>query len=576
MRIVNSVSMHFLRIILKKYYLANNLDYIFLEPEDKLAEIVQSARPDIILLEDDQEKGSLNGQLSELAGLSTADRHPGRTVIIHDPGTPSPQCDPAHSWISCIASDQVLSELPRIIFDITTRLESEQNALLKMESQKIVLFVDDDALMHAMVQDAFAHTPYRIVHAKNGAEGYEKFCSQQPSLVITDLLMPRMSGEELCHMIKSDSIGSQIPVIILTGSQQQGSMELAYNYGADDFLEKPLRPENLVNKVNEYFQSRSQRRHEKILIVDDSRMICEILRHAVMKGGMTALTASDGVEALKLISREAPDVLITDINMPRMNGYDLVRTIRSTPGIEDMKVIMISTNSSPYDIKRGEELGIVRYFIKPFDIDKVLMEVEHILLEDYKIYKKEYEYMLYSIRALVQALEERDAYTRGHTDRVTELSVRLAIHMHLDAKEVEKIRIAANLHDIGKIGIRDDILLKSDHLNDNEYLRIQEHTLKGVEILRPIQSLKDVLPLILLHHERWDGQGYPTAIRGNDIPIGARIIAVADAYDAMTTNRPYRDHLTGIEALENIQCNAGAQFCPICAAAFVEMMTVTD
>lgn len=572
MRIVNAVTAHFLKLILKKYYLANNLDYMFTDPGDSLSTIVTSMRPDIVLLEETLESSASETIIQALLAQGAPNRQPPRVVIVHDPDAPAHSGTYIHPLISRIGTDQLLNELPKVIFEITQRIETEQNALLKVESQRTILYVDDDALCHAMVQDAFNHTPYHLIHAKNGVEGFEAFCAHHPSLVITDLLMPEMTGDELCRKIKSDPLGSQIPVIIQTGSQQQGSMEVAYNYGADDFLEKPLRPENLLNKVNEYFDTRTRRHGEKILIVDDSRMIREILRHAVIKAGMTALTAEDGVEALKIIKREDPDILITDINMPRMDGYELVRTIRNTPGFEELKTIMISTNSSPYDIKRGTELGVSRYFVKPFDIDKVMMEAEHLLLEEYKVYKKEYEYMLYSIRALVQALEERDAYTRGHTDRVTELSVRLAEYMHLDMKEIERIRIAANLHDIGKIGIRDDILLKEQGLTEAEYLRIQEHTIKGVEILKPVQSLKDVLPLILMHHERWDGQGYPNAIRGNDIPIGARIIAVADSYDAMTTRRPYRHPMSAEEALKTIGLQAGAQFCPVCAKAFVEML----
>ncbi len=127
--------------------------------------------------------------------------------------------------------------------------------------------------------------------------------------------------------------------------------------------------------------------------------------------------------------------------------------------------------------------------------------------------------MFYSIKALIQALEERDQYTRGHTDRVTDYATRLGKYMKLDRKTIENIRIAANLHDIGKIGIRDEILYKPGGLSEEEYAIVQEHTLKGVEILKPIVSLKDVLPLILLHHERWDGKGYPTMIRTEEIPL---------------------------------------------------------
>jgi len=143
--------------------------------------------------------------------------------------------------------------------------------------------------------------------------------------------------------------------------------------------------------------------------------------------------------------------------------------------------------------------------------------------------------------------------------------------MGLSIFELDKLEIAANLHDIGKIGVRDDILLKPGKLSDEEYAKIQEHAVIGAEILRPLNSLNDVVPLILFHHERWDGNGYPSMIKGTDIPLGARIIAIADTFDAITSDRPYRKALTEPKAIEIIKQNIGSQFCPKCAGAFIEL-----
>jgi len=209
---------------------------------------------------------------------------------------------------------------------------------------------------------------------------------------------------------------------------------------------------------------------------------------------------------------------------------------------------------------------------KPFDIEKLLLCVDRLMLEKFNIIKKETEYMLISIKALVKALEARDGYTKGHTDRVAQLSMELGRYMKLDDNTLENIEIAASLHDIGKIGVRDDLLLKEGKLTDKEYVKIQEHAILGAEILKPIQSLKEIIPLILYHHEKWNGTGYPYNIRETEIPLGARIIAIADAFDAMTSDRPYREKMSMEKALKILKNNSGTQFCPECTAAFIEMV----
>jgi len=473
--------------------------------------------------------------------------------------------------LNVIPIGDILDDLKYVIYNIANKMELEQNEVLTIEGKRTILFVDDNQFIHHFIDRTFSNSNYRIIHGYDGEEGYRLYKEHAPSLVLTDLEMPKMKGAELCKRIKEDAIGKYIPILILSSVENPIDIEKVYNLGATDYLTKPIEADVLINKVNDCFNDFSIRAKEKILIVDDSQLICEILRYAIIKNGMLSITASNGKEALEMVKLEMPDIIITDINMPIMDGYELCRQIKQNPETDHINIIMISSKSTPYDIKKGEQVGVHKYFVKPFDVDKVVLEIEHILIEKYKIYKKEYEFMFYSIQALIRALEERDLYTKGHTDRVTKYAIRLANYMNLDHNTIENIKIASSLHDIGKIGIRDDILYKAGRLTDEEFITVQKHTRKGVDILKPILSLKDVIPLILFHHERWDGKGYPTRIKAEEIPIGARVIAVADAFDAMTSDRPYRTKKEIKEALDILKENAGTQFCPVCATAFIDM-----
>ena len=179
-----------------------------------------------------------------------------------------------------------------------------------------------------------------------------------------------------------------------------------------------------------------------------------------------------------------------------------------------------------------------------------------------------------TLLALAQALEGRDKYTHGHVDRVKELSERLAIEMNLPDSEVKKIRRAATLHDVGKISTPDSILHKESRLNDEEWLEMRKHAEMSAKILEPIQSLpRDIINMVLCHHERWDGKGYPKGIKGEQIPLGAQIIAVADAFDAMTSDRPYRKGMDFRVAIEKLKVESiDTQFSSQVIQAFIKMM----
>lgn len=177
-----------------------------------------------------------------------------------------------------------------------------------------------------------------------------------------------------------------------------------------------------------------------------------------------------------------------------------------------------------------------------------------------------------SIRALANSIEARDFYTRGHSERVTEFSVKIARAMGMNDEKLEKIRYAALLHDIGKINVPEDILHKPGKLTDEEYNIMKQHPVQGAKILRPVEEFREILPFLYHHHERYDKKGYPTGLGGQEIPLGARILAVADSFDAMTSDRPYRKGMEIDKAIDELERNKNSQFDPEIVDVFVKII----
>ncbi len=575
MKILNIVELQLLKIIISKFYLTRDIDYKFVECDpDGIIKYINNEEVDMILLQDDYSAMKYSSLIELLR------EHTGVPIAVF-----SIQRDWAYSRISEeIKKYDSVSVLHKDIFydyiDSFLNEKKKQIAALarnnrkkeEEEEEKVILYVDDSKIMHHFVGDILKNGGYKVINAYDGREALEIYHRFLPGMVITDVEMPVMDGLSLCREIKENNDGRFIPVIILSSLDKPVDVDTGFNSGADDYLTKPVNPEKLLEKVEEYFSVLDRQKRNKVLLVEDSKMVAEIISHALKKNHLNVLTARDGREGYEIAVSEHPEVIITDLEMPVMNGYELVEKVKNTPELLDTSIIMISSRDQKCDIKKGEKLGVNRYFTKPFDMEKMIIVVEQLLLEKYKIYKKEYEYMLSSIKSLVKALEARDNYTKGHTERVSALSLALARHMGLSGQELNDIEIAANLHDIGKIGVSDGILLKSGKLTEEEYAIIQAHAVIGAEILKPIRTLSNVLPLILLHHERWDGQGYPFKKRGMDIPLGARIIAIADTYDAITSDRPYRKALTPEEAVSIIYENLGKQFCPVVGKEFIQFI----
>jgi response regulator RpfG family c-di-GMP phosphodiesterase len=285
--------------------------------------------------------------------------------------------------------------------------------------------------------------------------------------------------------------------------------------------------------------------------------------------------------------REKPaDLVILDIMMPGGSGVELLPELKKI--YPDTVVIMATAVGDAETAIKCVRLGAYDYFTKPYNLDEVAISVGRALntrrleLEvlDYQQHLEEKvkvqadkirNSFMNAVTALALALDAKDEYTSGHSGRVSEISVVIAKEMAMPENAVEKIRLAGLIHDIGKIGVKEAVLNKPGKLTSEEFEHIKTHPAIGERILKPIVEEREILDMVRLHHERFDGRGYPDGLSGEQIPVGAAIMALADAYDAMTSDRPYRKSLGNAIAVEEIKKGSGTQFPPNVVAAFLRV-----
>ena len=440
---------------------------------------------------------------------------------------------------------------------------------MTMTQQPRILIVDDSSAMRNAIARTLRPLSPILEQAENGQVGFETARQKPFDLIITDVDMPVMDGFTLCKALKSNPKANGIPVIILSSHDKESDIEHGFQIGASAYVSKTNAQQQLPQVAESLLEKASLLKKRLILVVDDSKLIVNIVEIGLRKEGFDVLSANNGKHALDILSRTIPDLIISDLNMPVMDGLTLCRTLRQHPEFSGIPFVCMSSESDRYRMRQMLQSGAATYIIKPFNVDQLIIMVEKLLSDHFQLILKERERleterhaMLASISSLVQALEARDQYTRGHSEDVSKIAIEMAKRMDIDPDELEDIAIAARLHDVGKIGVRDDVLLKPGKLTDAEFAMIKRHPVVGAKILAPIPSLEKAIPIVLNHHERFDGKGYPEGLKGTNIPFWARVTAVADTYDALTSNRPYRSSLPKEKALQIICDVRGTQLCP--------------
>lgn len=312
-------------------------------------------------------------------------------------------------------------------------------------------------------------------------------------------------------------------------------------------------------------------RKATVLVVDDEHGIREALR-MLLKDAYTVLLANSGRAAIQMLgeNKDSIDLIFSDIKMPELDGIGFLRQAKAAhPQIE---IVMVTAYPSMETALAALRHGAFDYIVKPFDRKEILSAVERGLdrrrsfLANRQILEDLREGMarnyIGTTEALIQTIDAKDSYTRGHSERVAKLVGLLGQMLGLPDSQRNILTLLSRLHDIGKIGVSEPILRKPAPLTPDEWAQMKQHPAIGFHILQPVEFLREELPVVLHHHERFDGRGYPHGLKGKDIPLGARMIAVFDAYDAMISERAYMPRKTPERAVQELRTFAGTQFDP--------------
>lgn len=316
-----------------------------------------------------------------------------------------------------------------------------------------------------------------------------------------------------------------------------------------------------------------------ILVVDDELGVREALR-MVLKDSYNVLTATNGQEGLGAIKQGGLSLVILDVRMPDINGLEILKQARAR--CPQLPVIVITGAGTHRMAIEAIKLGAADFIVKPINVVYVKQTIKNALTSTGKkvsagssvpckeeTLRNEY---IGTLRALSKEIESRDPYTQRHSERVTKYALEIAKELGLSTEEIEIMEQAALLHDIGKIEIKDMILHKPDKLNSEEWGVMKKHPLRGEEIIQPFKLLHIEQTMIRHHHERFDGNGYPDKLKGEEIPIYARILAMADSFEAMISDRPYRSRLSLQEAKKELERCKGTQFDPKVVEAFLRAL----
>jgi putative two-component system response regulator len=337
-------------------------------------------------------------------------------------------------------------------------------------------------------------------------------------------------------------------------------------------------------RITRAFSSASLPAVRNILVVDDEENLRNAMSKFLRSRGFDVSSAEGGAQALELLQQSAFDGMLCDVRMPEMSGLEVMpRALEISP---DLAILMLTAVNDAPTATEALLLGAVDYLMKPIelaDLEQVIQRALHkrelgieqrkvdaMIREEVAQRTMELERERAALRqltvavvdSLIVAQEAKDSFMRGHAHRVADLSASIAEYLGLDPDVVEKVRLAGRLHDVGRIGLREEVLHKPGPLTDDEFQHVKEHVRIGVEVLAPLEHLGVAIDFIQDHHEHWDGGGYPRGLAGENIAIGGRILAAADAFDALTTRRPYRGSVPPVEAVQYLAAHVGTLLDP--------------
>jgi response regulator RpfG family c-di-GMP phosphodiesterase len=474
-----------------------------------------------------------------------------------------------------------------------------------------VLLVDDNFETLELLADCLSVSDCKVMKADTGNKALETLKCNSVEIAIVDINLPDMSGISVLDAIRQHD--PTIAVVMITGDPEPDFVINAMKLGASDFLVKPFELDKLMMVMVRVSRERHLLVENKNILdrlVDKKKIefLNSVLRKKIeeltimvhVSNKLNTLSILDDVyKRIVQIVREIMDVSSCCYYLADKERGEMVLVVerKDNEGLPNARKMDLSadylskaTLSKGYLLKdnklflpliiKDECIGFIsvrgkqesgKFPEEQIFLLKLIAEKASTKIENRMLYESLYSNILHMLSSLILAINRRDLYTEGHCGRVTGMSETLAEKMSLPSREKQMLSIVGPVHDLGKIGIPDSILLKPDRLNPVEYRVMKDHSIYGEEILRTFEILVEEARIIRHHHERYDGQGYPDSLAGNEIPLCCRLLSVCDAYDAMTTNRPYKNALCKKDALIEMKRCSGSQFDPDVVSAFLSI-----
>lgn len=467
-----------------------------------------------------------------------------------------------------------------------------------MTEKEKILVIDDEPIIRDILLEILTSSGFPVVTASSGDEGYQRLLEESFDLVITDIKMPGMSGISLIEKIRKE-ISTDLPIIVITA---HGTIDIAIEsmtHGAQGFVLKPFTPDEILGSVDDVIiKNRIIKENIKLkallpVFEINKRLLSELNIEKLMDIIIEEASRYTDSEKTSLMLLEEDGALRLKAYADRDNPVNPQIDLDVQFGewvVKEKRALLLDIDGADNGVFRdlmeagsiksllcvplivgGSLLGVLKLFkvksLKPFSVSdmevvSVLCGQAGIAIENAKLYEKEQETNLQVISVLANTVEARDSYTANHAFRLSDYSVEIAKEMGISYEDIQTIKKGAILHDIGKIGIPDDILFKKAPLTDNEFSIMKKHPEIGGDILSNMKGLGEVALIVKHHHEFYDGTGYPSGLKGDRIPMGARIVATADAFEAMTSDRPYRKNMPHKKAFAEVERMSGTQFDP--------------
>ncbi|MCM8804339.1 MAG: response regulator [Candidatus Omnitrophica bacterium] len=458
-----------------------------------------------------------------------------------------------------------------------------------MEEKAII--IEDNLEIINFIEVLLKPKGFTVDYAQTGQEGLKKIKEREYNFVILDLKLPDIDGFEVLEEIKK--IDDKLPVVIITGFGTIENVVKAIKAGADDFIDKPFEIDRFYEVIEKITKIKKlEREISKLKLIESILELNRTLVSLVEFDTLLEKTLdilnnlfSPDMIGIYIFEKESNSFLLKKVKIRNLKcKFKKFYNIEEVDQLKE-KSIFLNSFADFSEVKalikgKDENIGILNLI---FDKKREIREEEikfldafciqiGIGIENSLLFEKMKKSYINAIKSLVISLEAKDKYTKGHSDEVAQYSIMIGEKLGFKDYEIEILKNSSYLHDIGKLGIKDEILLKNDKLDEKEFEIIKQHPLITLKIIEPLNLKKDEIEACLYHHERINGSGYPYGITGENIPIYAKIIAVADAYSAMTSERPYRKKMSKEEAIEELRKWAGIQFDKDIVELFIEII----